>query len=58
MFDDQTEPQHVPKFLLQESVREPHNILVSDPNDGGIKYARDEDGVDPGVIIYTWNYPR
>ena len=21
-----------------------HNILVSDPNDGGIQYARDEDG--------------
>ena len=26
------------------SVRELHNILVSDPNDGGIKYARHEDG--------------
>ena len=26
------------------SVREPHNSLVSDPNDGGLKYARDEDG--------------
>ena len=44
MLDDQTEPQLVPKLLLQVSVREPHNSLVSDPNDGGIKYARDEDG--------------
>ena len=41
---DQTEPQLVPKLLLQVSVRELHNSLVSDPNDGGIKDARDEDG--------------
>ena len=26
------------------SVRELHNSLVSDPHDGGLKYARDEDG--------------
>ena len=26
------------------SVRELHNSLVSDPNDGGLKYARDEYG--------------
>ena len=44
MFDDQTEPQLVPKLLLQVSVRELHNSLVSDTNDGGIKDARDEDG--------------
>ena len=25
------------------SVRELHNSLVSDPNDGSLKYARDED---------------
>ena len=25
------------------SARELHNIIVSDPNDGGMKYARDED---------------
>ena len=43
MFDDQTETQLVPKVLLQVSVRELHNSLVSDPNDGGIKYAMDED---------------
>ena len=43
MFDDQTEPQLVPNFLLQVSVRELHNSLVSDPNYVGIKYARDED---------------
>ena len=41
---DQTEPTLVPKLLPQVSVRELHNSLVSDPNDGGIKDARDEDG--------------
>ena len=41
---DQTEPQLVPKLLLQVSIRELPNSLVSDPNDGGIKDARDEDG--------------
>ena len=44
MLDDQSEPQLVPKLLLQVSVRELHNSLVSDPNDGGLKDARDEDG--------------
>ena len=44
MLDDQTEPQLVTKLLLQVSVRELHNSLVSDPNDGGLKDARDEDG--------------
>ena len=43
MFDDQKEPQLVTKLLLQASVRELHNRLVSDPNDGVIKDARDED---------------
>ena len=43
MFDDQTEPQLVSKLLLQVSVRELHNSIVSDPNDGSIKYARDKD---------------
>ena len=43
MFDDQTEPHIVPKVLLQVSVIELHNSLVSDPNDGGLKDARDED---------------
>ena len=33
MLDDQTEPQQVPKLLLQVSVREIHNSLVSDPNE-------------------------
>ena len=42
MFDDQTEPQLVPKLLLQVSVRELHNTLVRDPNDGDIKDARYE----------------
>ena len=44
MLDDQTEPELVPKFLLHVSVRELHNSLVSDRNDGGLKDARDEDG--------------
>ena len=43
MFDDQTEKRLVPKWLLQVSVRELNNSLVSDPNDNGLKYARDED---------------
>ena len=43
MFDDKIEPQLVPKLLLQVSVRELHNSLVSDPNDCGMKDARDED---------------
>ena len=43
MFDDQTAPQLVHKLLLQVSVLELHTRLVSDPNDGGLKYARDED---------------
>ena len=43
MFDDQTEPQLVPKVSLQVSVRELHNILVSDPNDVGIKDSSDKD---------------
>ena len=42
MFDDQIEPQLVPKWLLHVFVRELHNSLVSDPNDGGLKDARDE----------------
>ena len=44
VLDDQTEPQLVPKFSLQVSVRELHNSLVSDTNDCGLKDARDEDG--------------
>ena len=44
MLDDQTEPQLVPKILLNVSVIDLHNILVSDPNNGGMKYARDEYG--------------
>ena len=38
---DQTEPQIFPKLLLQVSVIELYNILVSDNNDGGLKDARD-----------------
>ena len=44
MFDDQTEPQLFPELLLHVSIIELHNSLVNDPNDGGIKDARYEDG--------------
>ena len=43
MLDDQTEPQLVPKLLLQVSVRELHISLVSDTSDGCIKGDRYED---------------
>ena len=42
MFDDPTEPQLVPKLLLQVSVRKIHNSLVIDRNDGDLKYYRGE----------------
>ena len=42
MLDDRTEPQLGPKLLLQVSIRDLHNILVSDPNGGGIDDSRDE----------------
>ena len=35
-----TELQLVPNKLLQFSIRKLHNILVSDPVDGGLKEAR------------------
>ena len=41
--DGHTEPQMIPKFLLQVSVRELHKNIVSDSDNGGIKEARDED---------------
>ena len=37
------EPQLVPKLLLQVSVKELHNNLVSATKDVGLKEARDED---------------
>ena len=43
VFDDQTEPQMIPKLLLKVSVRELHNSIVSDPNDGGLKESRYEE---------------
>ena len=43
MFGDKTELQLVPKWLLQVSVTELHNSLVSYHNDGGLKDAMDED---------------
>ena len=35
--DGHTEPKLVPELLLQVSVREPHNNLVSAKIDGGLK---------------------
>ena len=43
MFDNHTEHQLVTKLLLQVSVRELHNSLANDPNDSGIKNARNEE---------------
>ena len=40
--DDYTKPQLVPEFLLQVSVRELHNNIVSATKYGGPKEARDE----------------
>ena len=45
MLDDHLEPQLVPNFFLRLSVRELHNSLVSDPNNGGQKDARDKGGM-------------
>ena len=39
--DGHTRPKIVPRLLLQVPAQELHNILVSDPLDGGIKEARD-----------------
>ena len=41
--DGLTEPQLVPKLLLQVSFRELHNDLVSNTDNGGLKEARYED---------------
>ena len=41
--DGHNEPQLVPKLLLQVSVRDPHNNLVSATIHGGLKEARDKD---------------
>ena len=41
--DGKVELQLVPKFLLQVSVRELHNSMVSPSEEGGLKEARDAD---------------
>ena len=46
--DGHTRPKIVTIVLLQISVRELHNILVSDPEDGGPKEARD---IENNIII-------
>ena len=37
------EPQLVPKFLFQVSVREPNNSMASPPKEGGTKDTTDAD---------------
>ena len=39
---DQMEPQLVPKLLLHVSTIELHNIMLSPPEEGGLKEARNE----------------
>ena len=60
LLDDQTEPQLFPKLLLQVSIRELHNLLVSYPNGVGIKDARDEDGniIISDSILYSLLPPQ
>ena len=41
--DGHTEPKLVPRFLFQVSVRELHNNLVSNSDNGGLKEERDGD---------------
>ena len=41
--DGYSEPQLVPKLLLQVSVRELHNVMVSHLEEGGLKEARDSE---------------
>ena len=48
-----TRPQIVPKLLLQVFIRELHNSLVSEPDDGGLKEAR---GTENTVIIHYFYY--
>ena len=46
--DGHTEPQPVPELLLQVSIQELHNRLVSEPTDGGLK---EEIYVENNIII-------
>ena len=56
IFDDQTESQIVPNFLPQLFVRELQNCLVSDPNDGGLKDARDEKIISLSLILHYGHF--
>ena len=51
-----TEPQLVPKLLLQVSVREIHNNLVRDTDNGGLKEARNAEKLSLSVILYYVHY--
>ena len=50
----QNRPQIVPKFSLDVSVQELHNILVCDPEDGGLKEAKDAEN---NIIISNSTLP-
>ena len=50
--DGQTTPKLVPKVLLQVSVRELNNSMVSPIEEGGLKEARDKDD---NIIISDTN---
>ena len=52
--DGHYETHIVPKLLLQVSVWELHNIMASPPEEGGIKYAMDEEN----NIISSGSTPR
>ena len=43
--DGQSEPQLVPTLLLQVSIRELHNIMVSPPDEGELNEARYADNI-------------
>ena len=54
--DGPTEPQLVPKLLLQVYVRELHNNIVRYSDNGGLKEARYEDDNIIHVILHYIQY--
>ena len=54
--DGHTEPKIVPKLLLQVSVRELHNRIVSDPVYFGLKEARYSEIISLSVIPHYVHY--
>ena len=54
--DGYTEPQLVPKLLLQVSIRELHKNIVRSTKYGGLKEAGDEDDNTLSVILHYVHY--